>query len=194
MMDRLSKTDIPGNVQLVIVSATDLYGYGAGLTIRYAIVDGPWGECFIADSLLGICYLGFPDATQKKTILELLHREWPQADFLEDTIALKKRAASIFQENRKEVIKVVVKGTQFQWSVWQALLRIPMGCVSNYSAIAQTIGKPKAVRATGTAIGKNPVSYLIPCHRVVPKGGGVGKYLWGSECKAKILASEKVLL
>lgn len=194
MISALLQKGIPDNIHITILSAAHPSRYGAGLHIRYATLNSPSGLCFIAAGELGICYLGFPRLRQEEEILELLRGEWPQAVFIEDDLAMGKLAMDIFQATKKPVINIVLKGTDFQLSVWTALLAIPAGIVVTYTDIARHIQKPNAVRAVGTAIGNNPVSYIIPCHRVVPKTGGTGKYLWGSECKKNILASEKVLL
>jgi AraC family transcriptional regulator, regulatory protein of adaptative response / methylated-DNA-[protein]-cysteine methyltransferase len=184
---------LSNNVELLVVPAAHPSRYGAGLTIHYGLTSSPFGSCFVAVCGLGICYLGFPQASQQSALQDLLRQEWPEADLIEDPNAIAILGKSIFQLANNHAVKVVLKGTDFQISVWNALLGIPAGCTTNYTDIAQQIKKPKAVRAVGTAIGKNPVSYLVPCHRVVPKNGGTGNYLWGSECKAKILRSEAAM-
>ena len=184
---------LTNNVELLVLPTAHPSRYGAGLTIQYAITSSPFSSCFIAVCGLGICYLGFPKASQKQALLDLLQQQWPLANLIEDPKAITALARSIFQPAKTHTLKVVLKGTDFQISVWNALTGIPVGSVTNYADIAQQIKRPKAVRAVGTAIGKNPVSYLVPCHRVVPKSGGTGNYLWGSECKAKILRSEATI-
>lgn len=166
---------------------------GSGLAISHAIVASPYGDCFIAICELGVCYLGFPAKGQASLLLQQLQRDWPRARFYQDEKAVKMIAANIFSPSENSIVNVLVKGTPFQMAVWQALVNIPPGSTCSYADIARNITRPKACRAVGTAVGRNPVSYLIPCHRVLPQGGGVGNYLWGSAIKQQMLMAEGVL-
>lgn len=165
--------------------------------IRFGIVASPWGQCLLATSAYGICHLGFLSAMSGAEAFGSLQRQWRDAIFLEDEYAMAKVAENLFggasaNPGSNDIIKVIVKATDFQWSVWKALLLIPPGSVSSYQAIATRIGSPAASRAVGSAVGKNPVAWLIPCHRVLPKTGGPGGYRWGVACKQKLLADEGV--
>ena len=163
---------------------------GIGLTILYSFSESPFGKLLIASTKKGICHLVFADDNQK-SLLDLKDR-FPKANFAEGSDENQKKALSIFEHDVKDLtnIKLHLRGTDFQINVWRALLSIPNGSLATYSEIAQHIGKPNSQRATGTAIGRNPVSYLIPCHRVIKATGEVGGYMWGSDRKAAIIGWE----
>lgn len=157
------------------------------LTIHYSFQETILGKIIIASTTLGICYASFYDE-QKGALTNLKHH------FQDFTIIAKekdahKKALLFFQkeENKWPSITLHVKGTQFQLNVWKALLKIPLGKLSNYISIATILGNSKASRAVGTAIGKNPIAYIIPCHRVIQTNGQLGGYMWGIERKAAIL-------
>jgi AraC family transcriptional regulator of adaptative response/methylated-DNA-[protein]-cysteine methyltransferase len=139
----------------------------------------------------GICGIGFAaESGAEATMADLLSR-WPQADFVADPMRLRPWALSAFgAENRLEPTPLFLIGAPFQIKVWEALLSIPSGHVTTYGDIARAIGKPAAVRAVGTAVGRNPVSWLIPCHRALRKSGGLGGYHWGLPVKRAMLAWE----
>ncbi len=163
---------------------------GIGLTITYSLSESPFGNLLIASTKKGICHLVFFDNYQK-SLLDLKDR-FPKANFAEGNDENQRKALSIFGSHSKDLtnIKLHLRGTHFQLKVWQALLSVPVGSLVTYSEIAQHIGKPKSQRATGTAIGRNPVSYLIPCHRVIKATGEIGGYMWGSDRKAAIIGWE----
>lgn len=169
---------------------------GEGLTIDYGFHPTPFGECFIALTDRGICHLSFLDPINRKEILESFAKEWKNAELNAEQNKTKSLVADIFIRRlraRKISLKLICKGTNFQIKVWEALLKIPQGNVVTYQKIAQMIGSPRAVRAVGTAIGKNPIAYLIPCHRVIRGMGHLGGYRWGLTRKKAILGIEASL-
>ncbi|AEI65257.1 methylated-DNA--[protein]-cysteine S-methyltransferase [Corallococcus macrosporus] len=167
---------------------------GEGLTVRYGVHASPFGECLLAVCERGICGLHFLSGTAAEDALAALRGEWPRATFVasaEDTAPWMER---IFQPRPPGAaapsLSVLVRGTPFQVQVWQALLRVPSGEVTTYEDLARAIGKPKAMRAVGSAVGDNPVGLLIPCHRVLRKTGIFGEYRWGASRKRAMLAWE----
>ncbi|WP_341807852.1 methylated-DNA--[protein]-cysteine S-methyltransferase [Wolbachia endosymbiont (group E) of Neria commutata] len=161
------------------------------LEIFYGFHSTLFGNALIGVTEKGICCLSFVDDSETSAIAAL-QKEWPQAQLKEDTYYTKTVVRSIFEndENPKKSFCLFAKGTDFQVKVWQGLLSIPKGTTTTYENIACMIGKPKAVRATANAIANNPISYLIPCHRVIRKSGEIHKYRWGIERKKAILAYE----
>ncbi len=171
---------------------------GAGLTIHYGIHASPFGKCLIATTERGICNLSFVDASEGKAI-DNLAMNWRQAKMIEEYKATAPLVTRIFSGVATRIttsqgidtpLKLHLRGTNFQIKVWEALLNIPSGALTTYEQIAVQIGNPKAVRAVGSAVGHNPVAYLIPCHRVIRKSGDFGNYLYGSARKKVILARE----
>ena len=160
---------------------------GDGLTIRHGWFDGPFGETILMATEKGICGMGFAAEMGREAALDDLRRRWPKAHFVEDRAALAPLAATAFGEGQTQLHLI---GAPFQIKVWEALLRIPSGHVTTYSEVAGSIGNPKAVRAVGTAIGRNPISFLIPCHRALRRDGSLGGYHWGLPVKRAILAWE----
>jgi len=160
---------------------------GAGLTIAWGWFDTPFGPAVVMGTHRGICGMGFAADMGEAAAFEDLQRRWPLADFVEDAARLRPwvQAASGGQ-----AAPLALMGAPFQIKVWEALLRIPSGYVTSYGEIAAAIGNPKAVRAVGTAVGRNPISLLIPCHRALRKSGGLGGYHWGLPVKRAILAWE----
>lgn len=163
---------------------------GAGLTIRYGIHPTPFGKCLIATTERGICHLGFVEGGEG-TSIDYLADHWKQAVMIEDYQATAPLVTRIFSSGMSDTpLKLHLRGTNFQIKVWEALLNIPAGAVTTYEHIAAQIGRPKAVRAVGTAVGDNPIAYLIPCHRVIRKSGEFGNYMYGSARKKAILVKE----
>ncbi len=163
---------------------------GAGLTIRYGIHPSPFGKVLIATTERGICNLSFVDVSEGKVIDKLVE-DWQQAEMVEDYKATAPLVTRIFSDlSTDSPLKLHLRGTNFQIKVWEALLSIPSGALTTYEHIAKQVGSPKAVRAVGTAVGHNPIAYLIPCHRVIRKSGDFGNYLYGSARKKVILARE----
>lgn len=160
---------------------------GEGLTIRHGWFDGPFGDTIVMATDKGICGMGFAAEMGREAAFEDLRRRWPKARFTEDVAALAPIAAAAFGQGQTPLHLI---GAPFQIKVWEALLRIPSGHVTTYSEIAGTIGHAKAVRAVGTAVGRNPISFLIPCHRALRRDGSLGGYHWGLPVKRAILAWE----
>lgn len=163
---------------------------GEGLVIHYSFAETIFGDIIIASTDKGICHLSFQN--DKKNGLETLVQEFPKAAFLQKTDILQQQALQFFSKDRSELskIKLHLKGTPFQLKVWQSLLKIPLGNISTYAGIAGKIKNEKAVRAVGTAVGQNPVAFLIPCHRVIRSSGMTGEYHWGPARKNAILGWE----
>lgn len=163
---------------------------GKALSIRYSMAESPFGKVIAASTLKGICYMAFAD--DELQAFPALHRYFPNATFIKERDEHQQNALRIFSDgwNSLEQIKLHLKGTDFQIKVWEALLKIPMGKLSTYGLIAAQIENPKASRAVGTAIGSNPVAFLIPCHRVIQSGGATGGYMWGATRKTAIIGWE----
>jgi len=136
----------------------------------------------------GLCGLAFTSETGRQAAFDDLVARWPEADYIEDASAITPWVEAAFGLRGHTQLHMI--GAPFQIKVWEALLQIPSGHVSTYSDIAQAVGKPKAVRAVGTAVGRNPVSFLIPCHRALRKSGALGGYHWGLPVKRAMLAWE----
>jgi AraC family transcriptional regulator of adaptative response/methylated-DNA-[protein]-cysteine methyltransferase len=178
---------------------------GQGVTIRYGFHDTPFGRCLLATTPKGICALRFvathdPEASPAEPVgptetaaLQELIGEWPLATFVEDTTetgAVAERIFSPEKEEEQQPFHLLLKGTNFQVQVWQALLDIPPGNMVSYQDVAERIGRPTATRAIAGAVAKNPVGYLIPCHRVINKSGRYHGYRWGPTRKKAILGWE----
>jgi len=168
-------------VSLEAVTPGEYKKGGAGITIEYAVHMTPFGNVFIAVTPKGICKLSFLSHDAIDEHLDELKKKWPYAvlrENYEDTFAM---VNSMFAGEAKvdRPLSLHVSGTNFQLSVWKALLEIPSGTVTSYSQVASKIGRPRAARAVGTAIGANPVAFLIPCHRVIQESGKLGGYHWG---------------
>ena len=178
-----------GKVTLLKADVDEVRSGGLGLEMIWGVVDSPLGKVLIARCHQGVRYLSFPDGDAETAIRE----EWNEASLTEDVDVISSLAEKIFS-SEEDAIQVIVKGTAMQLEVWRALLSIPKGTLCTYGEVAEMIGRPKAVRAVGTAIGRNPISYLIPCHRVVRKSGALGGYRWGLEVKKKLIARESASL
>ena len=165
---------------------------GQQLTIRYGIHVTPFGPCLLAITTRGICNLEFINGSHHQA-LERLRTDWPAANLHQDNYAGAKIIEQIFfTRPTDKPLPLYLKGTNFQLKVWQALLSIPEGTLASYSTLASLLGEEKACRAVGNAVGKNPIAYLIPCHRVLRSNGSVGGYRWGQERKMMILSRELV--
>jgi AraC family transcriptional regulator of adaptative response/methylated-DNA-[protein]-cysteine methyltransferase len=162
---------------------------GAGLTIRHGWFDSPFGPALVMATDRGICGIGFAAETGAEATMADLTSRWPAATFVEDPDRLRPWVMAAFNATGEEAPLYLI-GAPFQIKVWEALLSIPSGHVTTYSNIARAIGHPQAVRAVGTAVGRNPVSWLIPCHRALRKSGGLGGYHWGLPVKRAMLAWE----
>ncbi|MFV0491789.1 MAG: methylated-DNA--[protein]-cysteine S-methyltransferase [Pseudorhodobacter sp.] len=162
---------------------------GQGLTIRWGWFESPFGPALIMGTDTGICGLGFAAETGAEATMTDLRGRWPKADYIEDPAPLRPWVEAAFGTTGGEVSLYLI-GAPFQIKVWEALLRIPSGHVTTYSEIAGAVGHARAMRAVGTAVGRNPISWLIPCHRALRKSGGLGGYHWGLPVKRAMLAWE----
>ncbi|MEM6480674.1 MAG: bifunctional helix-turn-helix domain-containing protein/methylated-DNA--[protein]-cysteine S-methyltransferase [Pseudomonadota bacterium] len=173
------------------MSPGDYARKGAGLTLRYGFFDSPFGDALVMGTERGICGIGFTSEHGREAALEDLCGRWPEAQFVEDSNGIGKWAEAAFGHAQGQApLPLYLIGAPFQIKVWEALLQVPSGYVTSYSEIAEAIGHPRAVRAVGTAVGRNPISFLIPCHRALRKSGGLGGYHWGLPVKRAILAWE----
>ena len=164
---------------------------GAGLTIYWGWFECPFGPALVMGTDKGICGMAFSAETGEEAAMEDMTGRWPCATYVEDPMRLRPWVNSAFGiDGTLEETPLYMIGAPFQIKVWEALVHIPSGHVTTYSEIAQTIGKPRAVRAVGTAVGRNPISWLIPCHRALRKSGGLGGYHWGLPIKRAMLAYE----
>lgn len=163
---------------------------GAALLIHYSFAESPFGLVLVASTSKGICHLAFVD--DEAVALQRMHDLFPNARFQQLTDSFQQEALFIFRQDWKDMnrIRLHLKGTPFQLKVWEALLRIPLGGLSTYQQLAQSIDHPSASRAVGSAIGQNPVAFLIPCHRVIQSTGVTGNYYWGSQRKAMMIGWE----
>ena len=174
-------------VQTEAVTPGEVRQRGVGLEIRYGTHSSPFGECFVATTERGICRLSFDPAKALKE----LKRDYRNASLVQDTAHTQTLTERIFSPTSNGTpLTLDLRGTNFQIQVWEALLRIPAGGLVTYQNIASAIGSPNATRAVGTAVGRNPVPLLIPCHRVIRATGEFGQYAFGSERKKAILGWE----
>jgi AraC family transcriptional regulator of adaptative response/methylated-DNA-[protein]-cysteine methyltransferase len=161
---------------------------GAGLTIFWGWFNSPFGPALVMGTDRGICGMGFAAEIGTDAAMADLRRRWPAARFTEDPARLRPWVQAAFGAQTRAPLYLI--GAPFQIKVWEALLRIPSGQVTTYGDIARVIGHPRAGRAVGTAVGRNPISWLIPCHRALRKGGALGGYHWGLPVKRALLAYE----
>lgn len=166
---------------------------GAGLTISYGFLPSPFGTALLMATDVGLAGLAFADPGEEQSALDDMMSRWPNALYVEDVGTVRPYLARIFDpaewaEGRP--LQVVLIGTEFEIEVWQTLLKIPLGRATSYSDIASHIGRPKATRAVGTAVGKNPISFVVPCHRALGKGGNLCGYHWGLTRKKAIIGWE----
>ena len=166
---------------------------GAGMTLQYGFHPSPFGTAIVIASGRGLAGLAFADPGQEQTALADMRRRWPNATCVEDhagTAALAQRIFDTRLWRPDQPLRVVLIGTDFEVRVWEALLKIPMGCATTYSDVAANISSPKASRAVGAAVGRNPVSFVVPCHRVLGKSGALTGYHWGITRKQAMLGWE----
>ena len=175
------------------MSPGDYKSRGAGLTINYGWHVSPFGIALAMATDRGLAGLAFCDPGEERAAFEDMSGRWPNATFVEDVAATAPYAARVFDPARwrsEEPLRVVMIGTDFQLRVWDALLKIPMGKAKTYSQIACEIGQPTASRAVGAAVGANPLSFVVPCHRALGKSGALTGYHWGLTRKRAILGWE----
>lgn len=163
---------------------------GEALRINYGFADSPFGQLIVASTPKGVCHLAFSEREDRA--LECLQECFPRASYLEAADDLQRDALRVFREDwgALDTIRLHLRGSAFQIKVWECLLRIPEGRLATYADVARSIRHPAASRAVGTAVGKNPVAFLIPCHRVIQAGGRIGGYRWGSTRKSAMVAWE----
>jgi len=168
-------------IQLEAVTPGEYKQRGKDLIIDYAVHSSPFGNIFIATTSRGICKLCFLDYSNLNEHLTELRNNWPLAMIQENFHSTLPVVDAMFSHRQypDRLLSLYVSGTNFQINVWKALLQIPAGAVVSYSQVAKTLGMPRAARAVGTAIGANPVAFLIPCHRVIQQTGRLGGYHWG---------------
>jgi AraC family transcriptional regulator of adaptative response/methylated-DNA-[protein]-cysteine methyltransferase len=179
------------------VSPGEYQKAGEGLVVKYGFHPSPFGDCFIAITPRGICQLAFVDPVSRKEVLGRLKHDWPLATLVPDQAATRGPAARAFPLGGQPTdtpLALHVKGTNFQLKVWEALLKIPDGGVTTYGDIASSLHLPGGSRAVGTAVGSNPVAWLIPCHRVIRSTGELGGYAWGVERKKVMLSLESMTM
>ncbi|MDQ2094421.1 bifunctional helix-turn-helix domain-containing protein/methylated-DNA--[protein]-cysteine S-methyltransferase [Rhodalgimonas zhirmunskyi] len=170
------------------MSPGDYARRGDGLDIAFGWFDSPFGPALVMGTEKGLCGIAFAAETGADAAMEDLRARWPKAHYTENPAALRPLVDAAFTGNGETRLHMI--GAPFQIKVWEALLQIPSGQVTTYSEIAQAVGHPRAVRAVGTAVGRNPVSWLIPCHRALRKSGALGGYHWGLPVKRALLAWE----
>jgi AraC family transcriptional regulator of adaptative response/methylated-DNA-[protein]-cysteine methyltransferase len=171
----------------------DYRGRGAGVTIRYGFHPCPFGQVLLMITERGLAGLAFADPGEETSAFEDMSSRWPAASFVADQEATLPYAVRVFDPSAwasDTPLNVVFIGTDFEIRVWQTLLKIPMGRATTYSDIARSLGKPSAARAVGTAVGRNPISFVVPCHRVLGRTGGLCGYHWGLTRKRAILGWE----
>ncbi len=183
-------------VQLEAVSPGEFQRQGRGLTLRWGVHDSPFGTVFIALTERGVCRLEFIEPADVEAASQRLARNWPAAILQRSDESTASTVSRIFgaEEDQQTPLPLQVAGTNFQLAVWRALLQIPSGQGTSYGRIAEAIGKPKASRAVGTAVGANPIAFLIPCHRVIQQSGALGGYRWGPERKQAMQLWERLQL
>ena len=165
----------------------------AGMTIRYGVQETPFGLALIATTRRGICHLSFPDRQGPDRLVQGLQAIWPAAHFQHCPAECAALLEKVFHDKKvacEKPLSLWVRGSNFQIQVWRALLQIPFARLFSYQQLAAFLGRPRAARAVGNAIARNPVACLIPCHRVLRQNGDVGKYHWGAERKAALVAWE----
>lgn len=163
---------------------------GAGLTVKYGYADSPFGRVLTGLTDRGLCGLTFTDKRDDQDAVSRLKRRWPGATLVRESGAARDIARRVFGKEEGGRLTLDLKGTNFQIKVWEALLRIPSGTLVTYGDVARAIGHPRAHRAVGTAVGANPIAYLIPCHRVIKSTGAFGNYAGGAVRKKAMIGWE----
>jgi AraC family transcriptional regulator of adaptative response/methylated-DNA-[protein]-cysteine methyltransferase len=173
------------------MSPGDYASGGAGLQVFWGWFESPFGEVLVMGTDKGICGLSLAEGIGKEAAMDDLRARWPAADYIQDSARLQGWVETAFGLGEAgETVPLYLMGAPFQIKVWEALLTLQEGQVTTYGALAEGIGNPRAVRAVGTAVGRNPIGYLIPCHRVLRKTGELGGYHWGLSMKRAILGYE----
>lgn len=181
-------------VNLEAASPGEIKSGGAGWTLTFGLAATPFGRCLTAESPRGLCHLSFLDEGDEAAVSARLHGDWPKARLHRDDAAATALVRRIFTREAATCsgapLRILVAGTAFQVKVWRALLHIPPGQLVTYGQLATAIGHPLATRAVGTAVGRNPLAWLIPCHRVIRETGALGGYRWGIARKRAMIAWE----
>ena len=177
-------------IQIEGMTPAEYKNGGELLQINYSFSETIFGAIIVASTSKGICHMAFIE--DKSHAFDVLKSKFPNAKFIQQTDELQNKALLVFQNKQHDLstIKLHLKGTQFQLKVWESLLKIPMGQLSTYSTVAKEIGNDRASHAVGTAIGNNPVAFLIPCHRVIQASGSFGGYMWGKTRKTAMIGWE----
>jgi AraC family transcriptional regulator of adaptative response/methylated-DNA-[protein]-cysteine methyltransferase len=168
--------------------------WGQGIKISYGYHPTPFGMCFIAVAERGICRLHFIDEDNKRDEFNIFLKQWHLAELIHDPAHTQTIVQRIFSKNysAEDPMKVIMKGTNFQLKVWEGLLKVPYGSVTTFHQFSQLIGESSSVRSVASAVGKNPIPFLIPCHRIIANNGTMGQYHWGRVRKKLLLGSELV--
>ncbi len=177
-------------MKIEVMTPAEFKNIGKNLSINYSFANSPFGNILVASTSKGICHISF---VEKETqAFSILKNQFPHANFKQHFDLIQQNALFIFSHDWQKLnqIKLHLKGTDFQLKVWETLLKIPLGQISTYGNIAKQIDNPNASRAVGTAIGDNPVAFLIPCHRVIQGTGKLGGYMWGTTRKIAIIGWE----
>lgn len=175
-------------VSLEAATPGEIKSGGAGLTIHWGIAESVFGPCLLAETTRGICRLSF---LEEEISANEVVADWPRAEWIRDDELASRRVEALFRRNSDAApLRAWVRGSAFQTRVWRALLEIPNGALSTYGRLATAIGRPGAARAVGTAVGSNPIAFLIPCHRVIRETGAISGYRWGVGRKRALLAWE----
>ena len=187
----------PGRLHDLIVTLDamtpgELKLLGRGTAIRYGFSDTPFGRALLGTTARGVCHLAFVEAGKEKSALRELQEQWPEATAEQDDSHALLIARQIWAGEGESALKVSVGGTNFQLKVWQALIDLGGRGRTTYTALADTIGLDSGARAIGNAVGANPVAWLIPCHNVLRKDGGLGGYHWGEDRKRAMLAWKSI--
>jgi AraC family transcriptional regulator of adaptative response/methylated-DNA-[protein]-cysteine methyltransferase len=181
-------------ISLEAASPGEVKSGGEGWTITVGFADSPFGKCLIGEGHRGLCHLSFVDSNNKSAALAGVKSQWPRAHLQRDDTAVSQLANRIFARTpvgkSLAPLRAFVRGTPFQVRVWRALLQVQRGTLVSYGGLAAAVGRPTAARAVGSAVGQNPLAYLIPCHRVIRETGVLGDYRWGQVRKRGILAWE----
>jgi AraC family transcriptional regulator, regulatory protein of adaptative response / methylated-DNA-[protein]-cysteine methyltransferase len=166
---------------------------GEGMVLRYGFHPSPFGQALVITTARGLAGLAFADEGEERATLADMQRRWPKAQYVEDAVATAPVARRIFDSaswRPDRPLRVVLIGTDFEVRVWETLLSIPLGKASTYSSVARKLGRPKAARAVGAAVGRNPLAFVVPCHRVLGKSGDLTGYHWGRTRKHAMLGWE----
>lgn len=181
-------------VTLEAASPGEMKNGGAGMQIEYGFGETPFGQALIAETKRGICHLSFVDGHGRNSARNFLTSQWSNAKLNRNDARIAELSAKIFTQVRDGVsrptLRAFVRGTPFQLRVWRALLRVPSGSLTTYGRLAQAIGQSQAARAVGSAVGANPIAFIIPCHRVIRETGALGNYHWDPIRKRAIVGWE----